>query len=56
MVDLAEQAQAAGLGIQTLFNSLIELKETQDADRRTAMEERLKGNNEIYEEMRKMRE
>ena len=32
------------------------MKETQDADRRTAKEEREKGNEEIYEELRKMRE
>ena len=56
MADLAEQAAAAGAGLQTLFQTLIELKETQDNDRRLAMESRQQGENEIYEQMRRMRE
>ena len=34
--NLAEQAAAAGAGLQTLFQTLIEIKETQDNDRREA--------------------
>ena len=55
LANLADQAAAAGAGLQTLFSTLIELKNTQDEDRQFAAESRLSGNNEIYEEMRKMR-
>ena len=52
---MAEQAAAAGAGLQTLFSTLIELKNTQDEDRQIAAERSQSDNNEIYEEMRKMR-
>ena len=55
IASLAEQAAAAGAGLQTLFQTLIELKETQDNDRRQAIESRQNGENEIYDEMRKLR-
>ena len=55
LANLADQAAAAGAGLQTLFSTLIELKTTQDEDRQFAAESRYQSNNEIYEEMRKMR-
>ena len=55
LANLADQAAAAGAGLQTLFSTLIELKNTQDEDRQFAAESRYQSSNEIYEEMRKMR-
>lgn len=39
----------------SLFSSLIQLKETQDADRQKAAEAMAAGNDEIYEEINKLR-
>ena len=55
LANLAEQAAAAGAGLQTLFSTLIDFKNTQDEDRQQAQESQQSGNNEIYAEMRKMR-
>ena len=56
MTELAAQGKAAQGMMESLFNSLIELKETQEADRKKAEDAMSAGNDEIYEEMRKMRE
>ena len=40
LANLADQAAAAGAGLQTLFSTLIELKNTQDEDRQFAAESR----------------
>ena len=55
LANLAEQAAAAGTGLQTLFSTLIDFKNTQDEDRQQAQESQQSCNNEIYAEMRKMR-
>ena len=41
--------------MESLYNSLIELKETQDADRARTEKAMADGNDEIYEELRKMK-
>ena len=41
--------------MESLFSSLIQLKETQDEDRKKASEAMATGNDEIYEEINKLR-
>ena len=41
--------------MESLFSSLIQLKETQDEDRKKASEAMAAGNDEIYEEINKLR-
>ena len=55
MTELAQQQKAAQGMMESLFNSLIELKETQDADRKKTEQSMNAGNDEIYEELRKMK-
>ena len=55
MSELAQQQKAAQGMMESLYNSLIELKETQDADRARTEKAMADGNDEIYEELRKMK-
>ena len=55
MSELAQQQKAAQGMMESLYNSLIELKETQDSDRVKTEKAMAAGNDEIYEELRKMK-